>query len=54
MQAGRDIEVMDSLIAATAWIYDKQMLTNDNHFNVVTHRRLVDGSVMSLYICQFR
>ena len=35
MQAGRDIGVMDSLFAATAWIHDEQMLTNDNHFNVI-------------------
>ena len=35
MQAGRDIGVMDSLIAATAWIHDEQMLTNDNHFNII-------------------
>lgn len=35
MQAGRDIGVMDSLIAATSWIHDEKMLTNDNHFNII-------------------
>ena len=35
MKAGRDIGVMDSPIAATAWIHDEQMLTNDNHFNII-------------------
>ena len=35
MKSGRDIGVMDSLIAATAWIHDEKMLTNDNHFNII-------------------
>ncbi|MCK4929006.1 MAG: type II toxin-antitoxin system VapC family toxin [Methanosarcinales archaeon] len=35
MRSGCDIGVMDSLIAATAWIHDKHILTNDDHFNVI-------------------
>jgi len=35
MRAGCDIGVMDSLIAATAWIHDEHILTNDDHFNVI-------------------
>ena len=35
MRAGCDIGVMDSLIAATAWIHDEHILTNDDHFNLI-------------------
>ncbi|MCL7476504.1 MAG: type II toxin-antitoxin system VapC family toxin [ANME-2 cluster archaeon] len=35
LRAGCDIGVMDSLIAATAWIHDEYILTNDEHFTVV-------------------
>jgi len=44
MRAGCDIGVMDSLIAATAWIYDEYILTNDEHFNVINKLTIEIGN----------
>ena len=44
MRAGCDIGVMDSLIAATAWIHDENILTNDEHFNVINKLGIVMGN----------
>ena len=52
MKAGRDIGVMDSLIAATAWIHDEQMLTNDNHFNIINSLGVeIEDENLYLYSC---
>ena len=51
MKTGRDIGVMDSLIAATAWIHDEQMLTNDNHFNIINSLEIeMDDEILNLEI----
>jgi predicted nucleic acid-binding protein len=44
MQAGSDIGVMDSLIAAMAWIHDEHILTNDDHFNVINKMGIEIGN----------
>jgi len=44
MRAGCDIGVMDSLIAATAWIHDENILTNDEHFNLINKLGIVMGN----------
>ena len=51
MRAGCDIGVMDSLIAATAWIHDEHILTNDDHFNVINKMGIEIGNeVLNLKI----
>jgi predicted nucleic acid-binding protein len=51
MRAGSDIGVMDSLIAAMAWIHDEHILTNDDHFNVINNMGIEIGNeVLNLKI----
>lgn len=51
MRAGCDIGVMDSLIAATAWIHDEHILTNDDHFNVINKMGIeIRNEVLNLKI----
>ena len=51
MRSGFDIGVMDSLIAATAWIHDEYIPTNDDHFNVINKLKMkIQNEVLNLKV----
>lgn len=51
MRSGSDIGVMDSLIAATAWVHDEYILTNDDHFNVINKLKMkIQNEVLNLKV----